>query len=102
MGHWEPEDGPLGTRGWAIGNRRTGHWEPEDGGQRGTTDQSQGEPRIWAKKEGYHKGAPRTTKERPTCKKVQRNHEGCLTWKLIEVCEELEVEYFEREVFSND
>jgi hypothetical protein len=43
------------------------------------------------------------TKERLTCKKVQRNHEGCLTWKwLIEVCEELEVEYFEREIFSND
>ena len=94
MGHWEPEDGPWGTRGplvtegWAIGNQRVGYWEPEHG----TTDQGQGEPRIWAKREGYHKGAPRTTKEIST-KKVQRNHEGCLTWKwLIEVCEELEVE----------
>ena len=72
MGHREPEDGPLGTRGWAMGNRRIGHWEPKDGGQHGTTDQGQRESRIWAKKEGYHKGAPRTTKERPT-KKVQRD-----------------------------
>jgi hypothetical protein len=54
-------------------------------------------------REGYHKGAPRTTKERPTCKKVERNREGCLTWKwLIEVCEESKVEYFERENFSNN
>ena len=55
-GHWESEDGPCGTRGWAMGNQKMGHWEPEDGNQHGTTDQGQREPRIWAKREGYHKG----------------------------------------------
>jgi len=87
-GHREPKDGPLGTRGWAIGNQRT---EASMGPQTRARGNLEYRPR-----------GKDTTKERPT-KKVQRNHEGWLTWKwLIEVCKEFEVEHFEREDFSND